>query len=663
MEEGKEKGMERQQGKGNEVKGMEKLKRGGGMVLVGKRGGPSTPSPTWRLEFSSSPQDNSNPIREFLNTTTTVSARKLCANLWEIQPQLHPPSPAKTGKVSVGTRQARTSRVRNKDKNVSDRHTDSVEPPYTPPVHRAASASTSRRHAVPSVTQRHPLVEESSHLQPLSPESYDSSMEVATHNDAISPTSSLDFKGRKGESSYGLKTSTELLKVLNRIWGLEEQQASNMSLLKALQVELDHSRSQIKRLLKEKQTTRQEIDDLMRQIEEDKLIRNKDQDRIKAAAESLQEELGNERKLRKQSESLHRKLARELSEVKYAFSNALKELERERKARTLLESLCDEFAKGIREYEQEVRFRSLRHKPEVDHVGREKPDRLVLHISEAWLDERMQMKQAESQNGTGKSTIVDKLGLDIETFLQARHSVGHRKDISHCPRRESFPLNEAVSAPQDDEEDSFDGGSPCFELSKPINKSQLGDNALDSHQIMATSNSMRRVPGAGEDSIGKLATPQMKLEEDIIIDKTQIPDSSEVDLRGDNQATLLNSATTDIYQNNQGGLHQRRRKPVEKNVGFNSNHAVQHLIRNLSLSSEGEKIHPECGDLREDSVVIGPSSPVQQWMSKLKSPEFESSDSSLKLTKSLKETTLKAKLLEARLEAQKSRLRASQASL
>lgn len=54
---------------------------------------------------------------------------------------------------------------------------------------------------------------------------------------------------------------------------------------------------------------------------------------------------------------------------------------------------------------------------------------MVLHISEAWLDERMQMKLEEAENDlTEKNTVVDKLSLDIEAFLQARHSSELKKD-------------------------------------------------------------------------------------------------------------------------------------------------------------------------------------------------------------------------------------------
>lgn len=505
---------------------------------------------------------------------------------------------------------------------------------------------------------------------------------MAHYNPAVTPTSSLDFKGRMGESSFSLKTSTKLLTVLNRIWSLEEQQASNVSLLKALKMELDHSRSQIKELLKEKQTDRQEMDDLMKQVAEDKVVRkNREQDRIQSAIQSVQEELEDERKLRKHSESLHRKLARELLEVKHSFSNALKELERERKARILLENLCDEFAEGIRDYELEVR--SLGQKPEMGHVGREKPDRLVLHISKAWLDERVQMKLAEAHNDlAGKNTIVDKLGLDIETFLQARHSFGLRKDgslsaneaINNYPRRESFPLNEAVSAPQDAaDEDSTDSDSHCFELNRSAGRKQSigsskqrGNNSSESHlEKIVNSNSMKRTTGSMENNkVRNPASLQVQFEEHMARNKTQFPDREQGELRRENQAVLSNSGTSCIYEGNQEGLHERRSTRVGTH-GFNSNHMLDNVIRNHSLSSEGDKIHPE-GDFKEDCcgqpVFTGHASPVQQWMSKLTSPEFEKSESSLKLTKGIKENTLKAKLLEAKLESQKSRLKASKAS-
>ncbi|CBI40463.3 unnamed protein product, partial [Vitis vinifera] len=423
--------------------------------------------------------------------------------------------------------------------------------------------------------QHHRSVERNGRaLQPVSPASYSSSMEVAHYNPAVTPTSSLDFKGRIGESSYNLKTSTELLKVLNRIWSLEEQHASTISLVKALKMELDHSRARIKELLQEKQTERQEMDDLMKQ--------------------SVRDELEDERKLRKRSETLHRKLARELSEVKSSFSNALRELEREKKARILLEDLCDEFAKGIREYEQEVR--SLKHKPEKDRVARENSDRLVLHISEAWLDERMQMKLAEARCDVAeKNTIVDKLSFEIETFLRAKQS--------------------AVSAPQnaEDEEDSSDSDSHCFELNK-------GSGAKQSN-------------GSCKKHIGNSAEGHA---EDTV----------------KSYPTKKKSGSQEITKG---------RKPSGLRTQFE-----EYMARTIMPEKKNKRAGARGNNCREDagnqSVLMGHASPIQQWMSKLTSPDLEISESSSKWPRGSRENSLKAKLLEARLEGQHFRAKASKGS-
>lgn len=502
--------------------------------------------------------------------------------------------------------------------------------------------------------------------------------QVEPFKPALTPTSPLNFKGKMGDQSYGLKTSTELLKVLNRIWSLEEQHASNTSLVKALKMELDHSRVIIKELLREKQMDRQEMDDLMKQATEANLVRkNKEQDRIKAVVQSIQRELEDERKMRKHSESLHRKLARELSSLKSSFSNALRELERERKARILLENLCDEFAKGIKEYEQEVR--SIKHKPEKDQSGMENLDRLVLHISEAWLDERMQMKLTGGQDDTTeKSIIVDKLGFDIETFLQAIRLVESRKngklsssDIKeHCSRRhslESFPLNEAISAPQNAAgEDSTDSISHFLEANKKASgKQSKCSDAAEGHQDgIVKSNSMRKKVRP-QDIIKSysLSTLDGQFEEHLTramscnCNKTQFANNEEGDMERLEKLKILDDLEKSDYSETvQQGMQEKHCKMVG-NHGLKSTHLRDDLIRNHSFSLEDNKINPESNSRAEShnmqSVLTGNASPIQQWKSKLTTPDFKKSESSLRWPQDLKENTLMAKLLEARLEGRK----------
>ncbi|KAE8681547.1 GDSL esterase/lipase [Hibiscus syriacus] len=573
---------------------MAKKLKGG--MLVGKRAGPSTPSPTWRLEFS--PQNSTTPEFLQLPNGSSVSARKLCANFWDLQPH-----------YSLPTLHKRPSKLRLhhfKQKGFDA----AADPPRTPRDQTPASASSLRKHSAASPMQHRRSVERNGRApQSVSPASCGRSLEIAPYDPAVAPSTSLDFKGRS-------ERSKKLLKVLNRIWSLEEQHVSNVSLVNALKTELGHSRGRIKELLREQQTERQEMDNLMKQVTEDKYIRkNKEQDKVKAVVQLVRDELENERRLRKRSESMHRKLARDLSEVRSSFANALKELERERKARILLENLCDEFARGVREYEQEMRF--LKHKHEIDHADGKKPERLILHISEAWLDERMQMKLAQGQTDLAeKNSIIDKLSLDIETFLEAKRSTGSRKI---------------------DEQYSSDSDLQCYEPKKTANRVQSkgscklhGDNALVCR---------------GEELGNRISIRKKAQSEDAV------KSSKSRSFRGrfdEHMATGDTSHDNKVKRNRSSGL--------------SSSNVLDNLIRNHSLSSEGDKVHPECS-LREDSCVQsvfkGRASPVRQWVSKLSSPNFEKTDSCLTLPPGYKENTLKAKLLEARLEGQQSRAKAA----
>lgn len=110
-----EKGRAREGKKQEEFMGI-KLQRG---ILVGKRGGTcTTPSPTWKFG-SVQPRECSRTEEQDLvfrtndtTTTTTLSARKLGANLWEALPL---PTAAKMSKVG-GARFPHRRRRNQKDK-------------------------------------------------------------------------------------------------------------------------------------------------------------------------------------------------------------------------------------------------------------------------------------------------------------------------------------------------------------------------------------------------------------------------------------------------------------------------------------------------------------------------------------------------------------------
>ncbi|KAL0285886.1 UNVERIFIED_CONTAM: hypothetical protein Sangu_2759600 [Sesamum angustifolium] len=661
----------------------EKLRR------VGKRGGQTTPVASfWRpkelklLAAAAAPhtggggreefQDNTGHIRDVPFRVATVSARKLAATLWELH---HYKLPLDTMHHGAGVPLPRLRRLHHqqlyKDKGGLEPLDHSPASPDLP-----GSSSSLRRHVAASLMQHHRSAERSNHaIQPVSPASYGSSMEIAPYNPAVTPTSSVELKGRAGETSYSLRTSTELLKVLNRIWSLEEQHVSNMSLVKALKKELDHARAQIKVLVREQQADRHEMDELMKQITEDKLVRkNKEQDRISAAIQSMRDELEDERKLRKRSESLHRKLARELYEVKTTLASVSKELEGERNSRCLLEDLCDEFALGIRAYEKEMH--ALRQKSDKDWTERADRDQLILHVSESWLDERMQMKMQTGHVFGETKSVVGKLSSEIEAFLQAKRSSHTKINSNQVPRDptlrrsslESIPLNMAVSAPQDeDDDDSAGSDSNCFELEKTgecILKPRAHENQKNQSNESSKQKQVKKKVGSSERAAGlSPSSLQVKFEEQM----AQAVSHNEPTKQGED-AEITATGQANPAENSISHKPERcdaakeptpdRKYESEGISGLNSNYMIENLIRNHYLLSESANKQADNDyGVASSSVWRSQPSPVRQWTEKLPSHDRDMSESSSKLPPDLKENTLKAKLFEARTRGQRSRSR------
>lgn len=441
-EEEEDEGREGQKGKSF----IEKLRRRA--VSVGHRRVFRSPSTPAHISF--------NPNNPSSSSKFASSSRKLAASLWEFyqyydQDHEIPPlakmhrAPYSSG-GDPSNRRLRHDHGKSavRDNGALDLSDDQPE-----------SAGSIRKQIGQMLMKHHQLTQRNDHpLQPLSPAS---SLEVAPYNGAITPGSSLDLHGRRraGEPNYNnLKTSTELLKVLNRIWTLEEQHSANISLIKALKSELAHARARIKELLRCQQADRREMDELVKQLAEEKLSKDtKERDRLSSAVQSLEEE----RKLRRRSESLQRKLARELSEVKSTLSHCVDEMERGSKSKKMLERLCDEFARGIKSYEREVH--GLKQKVDKSWEGWGEEDQMVLCIAETWLDERIQSGE--------EGSVLEKLELEIEAFLESKQKLsGNEVPKNRRSSLESAPFN-AMSAPiqeVDSEEEEED--SNCFELKK-----------------------------------------------------------------------------------------------------------------------------------------------------------------------------------------------------
>lgn len=437
-----------------------------------------------------------------------------------------------------------------------------------------------------------------------------SSLQMALHTSVMSPNSSLVSNSKFGESSRNLKTSTELLKVLNRIWSLEEKHALDMSLVKTLRRELDQSKSRIHELMQEKKRDKNEVGSLMKQLRECKVARKKDQEQIKDTVKSVETKLEDELKSRRHSEKRHHKLAKELSEIKSSFSNALRELEQERKARVTLEDLCDAFARGIRDYEQEIRV--MKHKSCTDQIVMEGNDRLILHIAEAWLDERTQMKLADASDVSEKQSVLDKLCLEIESFLREKQSghSGRIQDVSPGESNilahslESFHLNEPASAPWNvnDEDDSV-GVIPQFSRDRSLKQAKETTKTKAVNRKVASNLQMQLVNGGST--------------------KSRIENMNE---------------TSDPGMPRKGEMMQRNSRDGKNRVAN----------ADADADLEDKKLRHGYNCMESSfnpSTFAGPPSPVKKWTSEAP-PDI--SESSATWLKTMKPNTLKAKLMEAR---------------
>lgn len=508
--------------------------------------------------------------------------------------------------------------------------------------------------------------------------------QITSFGRAINPVSAVDHKGKLGDAGFRLKRSTELLKVFNHIWSLEEQQESSAALVKTLKMELEHAQARIKELMQEQHAFHSEMDRVVEQINEANIIRrNKEHQKIQVAVQSIKEELEDERRLRRCSESLHRKLGRELSQAKAACMNAARDLEKVSKTNILLEELCDAFAKGISDYEHEVRLLKQKSLKVCDH----KVDRLVLHIAEAWLDEREQIKIAEAQGDlSNKSMVTDRLGSEIEAFIQANRSDeinngnmfendGNREVNVRRQSLESVHLNGATSAPQDaDDDDNVkeDGNSVesdlhCFELNSiglshqnvpSVTEKLVSSRKLNSYvEKIGSSDKRNNNDLWNETEFFGSQTQHLNGRQGKLPDKSVDSEGTDAHKLGTNKAQVSN------YINSHETSQDMKSLPDNE---FGLDHLKAHEIHEKSDRGEIQNDSMSTGklitgrgfppdDLNDASTVN------LDGIDQHKSCQFITSSSSLNFA-GVNANTLKARLLEARLEGHQARLKASRGS-
>ncbi|KAH6557946.1 hypothetical protein KP509_1Z085000 [Ceratopteris richardii] len=214
----------------------------------------------------------------------------------------------------------------------------------------------------------------------------------------------------------------EYLKTLNRTRGyIEEKQMESSPVVSALSEELKRALDRVQELERFQTSARKEVDCLLKRFSDERtLLRTREQEKIQAAVFSIEEELDKERRLRKRLELENKKLSRNLAEVNKAVVKAERELDKERKARQLMEDVCDELAREIGEDKAEVEDLKREHAREREEMDEE---RKTLQITEAWREERVQMKLLEAKYELEERCLaLDNLKLELELYLRSRQA-------------------------------------------------------------------------------------------------------------------------------------------------------------------------------------------------------------------------------------------------
>ncbi|VFR03016.1 unnamed protein product [Cuscuta campestris] len=270
---------------------------------------------------------------------------------------------------------------------------------------------------------------------------------------------------------HSLTTSKQLLKVLSRVWSIEEQKSTCISLFATLRSELDRACLQVSRLIQDRTTAatqgHAEIDLVLKRFEEQKAVwRMKEECRIQTALASLLSELKAERKLRKQAERLNKRLGRELCEANTSLAMSTKEVETQKRAMQVLERVCEELARGGAaedNYKAPKLEEEQKEKKERDEksVGTKKmPESRLFEFEELKNEQGSYLAREEDIGGEG-SVIWQSYSPSHEKLKALEKHLRETLPGGYPP---PLPVGRGKEEEEDDDDEEEEGELHCIEL-------------------------------------------------------------------------------------------------------------------------------------------------------------------------------------------------------
>ncbi|XP_073016673.1 uncharacterized protein [Primulina eburnea] len=370
------------------------LRREVGVSSVKRSSRPETPLLKWKVdegnEKSESVENEKSSPKVGRRAGEVVSARKLAAGLW----RLHLPESQINGGRSSGLQSGDVEfKSAKRDHHLAKDH---------------ASPRKELVHSLHSVSgQRTGLL----HKFEPSYQYSNSEMEGVTKWDPI-----------------GSKTSNASMQVFDQPRHHDQQASAALSTLKT---ELERARARINELETERRSSKKKLEQFLRKLSEERAAwRSREHEKIRAIIEDMKADLSVEKKNRQRLEMVNSKLVNGLSDAKLLAKRYKHAYEKEQEARELIEEVCNELAKEIGDDRAEVetaKMESLKLQEEVEE------ERKMLQMAEVWREERVQMKLVDAKVMLEeKYSYMNALVTDIELFLNSRSTTFDREELTRA---------------------------------------------------------------------------------------------------------------------------------------------------------------------------------------------------------------------------------------
>ncbi|KAK6132943.1 hypothetical protein DH2020_033327 [Rehmannia glutinosa] len=176
-----------------------------------------------------------------------------------------------------------------------------------------------------------------------------------------------------------------------------------LTVISALEAELEQARARINELETERRSSKKKIEQFLRKLSEERAAwRSREHEKVRAIIDDMKSDLSREKKNRQRLEIVNSKLVNELSDAKVSAKRYLQEYEKERKARELIEELREEV----------------------------EDERKMLQMAEVWREERVQMKLVDAKVMLEDKYAQMKILIEgLESFLNSRSSFSDSEEI------------------------------------------------------------------------------------------------------------------------------------------------------------------------------------------------------------------------------------------